>query len=97
MKKYTLSAICILFLIIAGCKDMEDRNDYLVGVNGELTEADLAAVELDQSDIKHRYKMMKVYVITMTEKEAMEVETLDKVSYVELDQAVRVPDQPEGK
>ncbi|MFC3418622.1 protease inhibitor I9 family protein [Salinicoccus hispanicus] len=72
---------------------MEDRKDYLVGVSGELTEADLEASGLSEDDIKHRYAMMKVYVITMTETEAVAIETLDKVNYVEMDQEVRIPEQ----
>lgn len=96
MKKCAPYVICILFLVTAGC-GMEDRNDYLVGVNGELTEADLAASGLDQGNIKHRYAMMKVYVITMTETEALEIETLDKVNYVEMDQEVRIPEQQDDK
>ncbi|MCG1010828.1 protease inhibitor I9 family protein [Salinicoccus sp. ID82-1] len=76
---------------------MEDRKDYLVGVSGELTEEDLAASGLEQEDIKHRYSLMKVYVITMTEVEAQEIETLDKVNYVEMDQEVRIPEQRNEK
>ncbi|WP_342387430.1 hypothetical protein [Salinicoccus bachuensis] len=97
MKKRIRLVFFISILMMVGCDGMEEKEDYLVGVRGELTEADLDEAGLDDGDIKQRFSLMKVYVISMTEAEAEKMEGLDKVNYVEVDQEVHVPDPPGEK
>lgn len=97
MKKRIRLVFFISILMMVGCDGMEEKTDYLVGVRGELTEADLDEVGLERDDIKQRFSLMKVYVISMSEAEAEKMEGLDKVNYVEVDQEVHVPDPPGEK
>ncbi|MBY8910275.1 hypothetical protein [Salinicoccus roseus] len=97
MKKRVCLVFSLSILMMAGCGGMEEKSDYLVGVRGELTEEDLDSAGLEPDDVKQRFSMMKVYVISMSEEEAEKMERLDKVNYVELDQEVNVPDPPGEK
>lgn len=97
MKKCIRLVFFVSILMMVGCDGVEEKEDYLVGVRGELTEADLDEAGLEREDIKQRFSLMKVYVISMTEDEAEKMEGLDKVNYVEVDQEVHVPDPPGEK
>lgn len=92
MKRCILLFGMAVMIFLAGCNGMEEKKDYLVSVKADFTEEELEALNIDEADIKHKFSTMEMYLISLSEKQAEELENHEKVNYVEKDQEVSIPE-----
>lgn len=79
-------------IFIVGCDGMEEKNDYLVSVKEDFTEEELKALDIADEDIKHKYSIMSMYLISLSESQVKELENHENVNYVEADKEVSTPE-----
>lgn len=81
-----------VMILLVGCNGMEEKKDYLVSVKEDFSEEDLEALNIADEDIKHKFSVMDMYLITLSESQVKALEAHEKVNYVEKDQEVSTPE-----